>query len=68
MPVEQIGESNIAHSKDKLAIAIAVVGPSRLARQQHRWLRPVPSSAVVVKAAAPAAATDVRYNMLRGTY
>jgi hypothetical protein len=45
----------------KLAIAIAVAGPLAAATIGQSFATPVPSSAVAVKAAAPAAATDVRY-------
>ena len=45
----------------KLAIAIAVAGPLAAATVGESFATPVPSRAVAVKAAAPAAATDVRY-------
>jgi hypothetical protein len=45
----------------KLAIAIAVAGPLAAATVGESFATPVPSSAVAVKAAAPAAATDVQY-------
>ena len=45
----------------KLAIAIAVAGPLAAATVGESFATPLPSSAVAVKAAAPAAATDVRY-------
>ena len=45
----------------KLAIAIAVAGPLAAATVGESFATPLPSSAVAVKAAAPAAATDVQY-------
>ena len=45
----------------KLAIAIAVAGPLAAATVGESFATPVPSRAVAVKAAAPAAATEVRY-------
>ena len=45
----------------KLAIAIAVAGPLAAATMGESFATPVPSRAVAVKAAAPAAATEVRY-------
>jgi hypothetical protein len=45
----------------KLAIAIAVAGPLAAAAAATSFAAAVPSNAVAVKAAAPAAATDVRY-------
>jgi hypothetical protein len=49
----------------KLAIAIAVAGPLAAATVGESFATPVPSSALAVKAAAPAATTDVLY---RGPY
>ena len=45
----------------KLAIATAVVGPLAIAAVGKSFAAPVPSSAIAVKAAAPAAATNVQY-------
>jgi hypothetical protein len=45
----------------KLAIAIAVAGPLAAATVSESFATPLPSSAVAVKAAAPAAATGVQY-------
>jgi hypothetical protein len=45
----------------KLAIAIAVAGPLAAATVGESFATPVPSSAIAVKAAAPAAATNVQY-------
>jgi len=45
----------------KLAIAIAVAGPLAAATVGESFATPLPSSAVAVKAAAPAAATGVQY-------
>jgi hypothetical protein len=49
----------------KLAIAIAVAGPLAAATVGESFATPEPSSALAVKAAAPAATTDVLY---RGPY
>ena len=45
----------------KLAIAIAVAGPLAAATVGQSFATSLPTSAVSVKAAAPAAATDVQY-------
>ena len=45
----------------KLAIATAVVGPLAIAAVGESFAAPVPSSAIAVEAAAPAAATNVQY-------
>jgi hypothetical protein len=45
----------------KLAIAIAVVGPLTVAMTGGAFAAPVPSGALALKAAAPNAATDVKY-------
>jgi hypothetical protein len=45
----------------KFAIAIAVAGPLAIATVGESFAAPAPSGAVTVKAAAPAAATDVQY-------
>ncbi len=45
----------------KLAIAIAIVGPLAVATVGESFAAPVSSGAVSVKAAAPAAETDVQY-------
>jgi hypothetical protein len=47
--------------KAKFAIAIAVAGPLAIATTGESFAAPAPSGAVTVKAAAPAAATDVQY-------
>jgi hypothetical protein len=54
-------ENSLMIKASKLAIAIAVVGPLAVATVGESFAAPVPSSAVAVKAAAPAAATDVKY-------
>jgi hypothetical protein len=48
-------------TSSKLAIAIAVAGLLAGATVGESSATPVPTSAVVVKAAAPTAATDVQY-------